>query len=399
MALKLGICGTGSFATCFIPLFKAHPLVDDIILCDLDAEKLAAKSAQFDLPRTVASLDELCTTDVDAIAIFSQNWMHGPQAEQALRAGKHVYSAVPAGISPEEITKLVQATEESGQIYMIGETSYYYPAAIYCRERFRKGDFGRVVYSEGEYYHDFDHGLYDVMKWRGGENWRQIAGSPPMHYPTHSTGQVVSVTGAHAVSVSCLGVVDIHSDGLFAPGANIWNNTFSDETALFRMSDGSVLRINEFRRIGHPGAEEISVYGTEACFEQQSNMQAWITKDRAETEDLLDLLAPVGVPVKLEGEMAKVTDALTHTGLCKIHNVERLPREFIGLPNGHYGSHQFLVDDFVKSCHERVHPPNNAWQAARYVLPGLTAHESALQEGQVMSVPDLGDCPFEVVEW
>ncbi|MEN6642690.1 MAG: Gfo/Idh/MocA family oxidoreductase [Armatimonadia bacterium] len=397
MGIRVGFCGVGAFANCFIPLFKAHPLVDEVMLCDLDAAKLKEKSEKFELPRTCNSLDELCETDMDAIAVFSQNWMHGPQAAQALRAGKDVYSAVPAGISFEDIENLVRAVEETGNIYMIGETSYYYPGAIYCRQRLANGDFGRVVYSEGEYYHDFDHGLYDVMKWRGGEKWREIAGGPPMHYPTHSTGQVVSVIDAHATHVSCFGFVDNHPDGLFRAEVNMWKNSFSNETGLFKMSDGSMMRINEFRRVGHPGTEAISIYGTEGCFEQQVDGQMWSTKERGTQVDLRDLLAPVGVPVKLEGEMSKVTDALTHTGMAKIHDVERLPKEFIGLPNGHLGAHQFLVDDFVKSCVEHVQPPNNVWQAARYVLPGLTAHESAVRGGELLEIRDYGDCPHEVV--
>jgi predicted dehydrogenase len=393
MALKVGFCGVGAFADCFIPLFKAHPLVSEVVLADINAEKLVEKSAKFDVPGIYPSLEALCDTDVDAIAIFSQNWAHGPQAVQALQAGKHVYSAVPAGISLEEIAALVAAVEQTGRIYMIGETSYYYPSSIYCRERHRQGDFGRIVYAEGEYYHDFDHGLYDVMKWRGGDRWREFAGSPPMHYPTHSTGGVVSVTGAHATHVSCLGFVDNHPDGLYRKDVNRWHNEFSDETALFRMSDGSMMRINEFRRVGHPGTESISVYGTEACYEHQANAQVWVTKDRAEMIDLKELLSPTEVSVKLEGDMGKVTDELTHAGVSQVHDVARLPREFVGLPNGHWGAHQFLVDDFVKSCVTGELPPNNVWQAARYVVPGLTAHESALREGESLPVPDLGDAP------
>ena len=41
MSIKIGICGTGAFADCFIPLFRAHPLVRQVVLCDLDAAKLA----------------------------------------------------------------------------------------------------------------------------------------------------------------------------------------------------------------------------------------------------------------------------------------------------------------------------------------------------------------------
>ncbi len=393
MGIKVGICGVGAFANNFIPLFKAHPGVASVTLCDLDAAKLKEKAQLFGIARTCPSLDDLCQTDVDAIAIFTQNWMHGPQAVQALKAGKHVYSAVPSAITMEEITRLVRTVEQTRKIYMIGETSYYYPCALYCRERFQKGDFGSVVYAEGEYMHDFDHGLYDVCKWRGGERWKETAGSPPMHYPTHSVSMIVSVTGAYATHVSCLGVVDRHEDGLFRKGVNRWDNEFSNETALMRMSDGSVTRINEFRRIGHPGEVRLSLYGTQGSYEEQYGNNIWVTKDRASRQDLTSLLESKGVLARDKGDaMAeKVGGDAVFSGVSTVHPVERLPKEFIGLSNGHRGSHQFLIHDFVTACAANVPPPTNVWQAARYLVPGLIAHESAKRDGELMAIPDFGD--------
>ncbi len=395
MGIDVGICGVGAFADSFIPLFHAHPLVDEVTLCDLDADKLRAKSDRFGIPATSPSLDDLCERDVDAVAIITQHWLHAPQAVQALKAGKHVYSAVPAAHSMEEIEELVRTVEEAGLIYMIGETSYYYPCAIYCRERFAEGDFGCIVYGEAEYYHDWDHGLYDVAKWRGGERWMELAGGPPMYYPTHSTSMIVSVTGAHMTHVSAMGFVDHHEDGIYREDANIWGNVFSNESALFRMSDGSMCRINEFRRIGHPGTVRMSLHGTLGSYEEQANAKVWVTKDAAETQDLTEMLACRGVPAgQVAGEMAKVTSADgTHMSAAAVHDVARLPKEFIGLPNGHNGSHQFLVDDFVKACVEGTTPPNNVWDAARYMVPGLIAHESAKRGGELLAVSDFGDSP------
>lgn len=395
MAIKVGICGVGAFAQNFIPLFKVHPLVENIVLCDLDPKKLEENSKKHAIPDTCPSLDELCRKDVDAVAIFTQNWLHGPQAVQVLKAGLHVYSAVPSAITIEEITGLVKTVGATGKIYMIGETSYYYPCALYCRERFKKGDFGHIVYAEGEYYHDFDHGLYEVNKWRGGVRWKEIAGSPPMFYPTHSVSMIVSVTGAHATHVSCLGYVDRHDDGLFRKGVNIWDNEFSNETALMRMSDGSMCRINEFRRIGHPGEVRMSLYGTLGSYEEQWQGQVWATKDRKCWEKLNDTLACTGRTVKVGGDImdAKVGGDASFSGVSQVHPVSRLPKEFAGLPNGHCGSHQFLVDDFVKACVSGEQPPNNVWQAARYLVPGLIAHESAKQGGKLLEVPDFGDAP------
>ena len=63
MGIKVGMCGVGSFAQNIIPLFKHHPLVDHVVLCDLDAEKLAAKAEKQQLPDTCPSLDAQCARD------------------------------------------------------------------------------------------------------------------------------------------------------------------------------------------------------------------------------------------------------------------------------------------------------------------------------------------------
>lgn len=394
MGLHVGIVGTGAFAQAFIPLFKAHPLVERVVLCDLDAEKLARSAERFEIRDTSSSLDDLCRIDVDSVCLFTQNWLHGPQAVEAMNVGKHVYSAVPPGISAEEIEKLVATARASGAVYMLGETSYYYPGVLYCREQFARGAFGRIVYGQAEYYHDWDHGLYDVARWRGGEHWRETAGIPPMYYPTHSTSQIISVTGAHMTRVSCQGFRDRHEDGIYA--ANDWSNPFSNQSALYGMSDGSVCRINEFRRVGHPGCVRMSLQGTEGGFEQSAVGAAWLRKDGNRVENLDSLLACTGQPATAQESdpMRKVTASDgTHLGVSAVHPVERLPAAFAGLPNGHAGSHQFLVDDFVHACVSRTLPPNNAWAAARYVLPGLVAHESSLRDGVSLPVPDLGDPP------
>jgi predicted dehydrogenase len=356
-------------------LFKAHPLVGEVSLADVDAGKLEENSRRHGLPVTHPSLEHALDSDADAIVLITQNWMHGPQAVQALRAGKHVYSAVPAGISVDEIRDLVRTVEETGLVYMIGETSHYYPGAVYCRAKYREGAFGQVVYNEGEYFHDWDHGLYDVMKQRAGKEWRGEGGKPPMYYPTHSTGGIVSILGARMTHVSCQGFVDDHPDGVYAPGANHYDNRFSCQSALFKMSSGGMCRINEFRRIGHPSVERMSMFGTDACFQNSLAGQVWTDKDGATRLD--DLL-----------------QCRTHDGfhdMSLVHEIGRLPRSFRSLPNGHQGSHQFLVDDFVKAVHEKKTPPNNVWQAARYVLPGIVAHDSSVRGGELLEIPDFGD--------
>ena len=73
--------------------------------------------------------------------IITQPWLHAPQAIQAMEAGKHVYGAVPVISVPDadEILdwcdRLVTTAERTGQHYMLGETTFYRPQAMFCRRR------------------------------------------------------------------------------------------------------------------------------------------------------------------------------------------------------------------------------------------------------------------------
>jgi predicted dehydrogenase len=397
MGLKIGVLGAGSFARSFVPLFKAHPAVDQVYLAEAMPERRAEQAARFGIERTFTGLDELCESDCDAIAIFTQRWLHGRQALQALRAGKHVYSAVPAGVTLEEIAALVRAVEETGLTYMLGETSYYYPCTLYCRDQFRKGAFGRFVYGEAEYLHDMSHGFYEAYQHSGGDRWKATASFPPMLYPSHSVSMILSVTGARMTQVSCLGWVDDTDDGVFREDVSLWGNVFSNETGLFRTSDGGMVRINEFRRVGLAGGRSVrmSMYGTRGSYEEQTNARVWNTLDVKEQVDLSELLKTGELPVPA-AERTGVHAALQEDffrGVSRVHPVERLPREFAGLGNGHEGSHQFLVLDFLEAIETGTPPPNNVWTAARYCVPGIVAHESARAGGELMEMPDFGDPP------
>jgi predicted dehydrogenase len=386
MGTSIGMVGAGQFAPSFLTLFRHHPGVDRVYVTDRDPSRAKRAATKFELDGTFSSFEQMLESDCACVAIFTQRWTHGPLALQALEAGRHVYSTVPMGTSYEELSAITDAVRRTGLVYMMGETSYYYPAAVYCRQRNREGDFGRLFYAEGDYVHDMDLGFYDAYRYSGGENWKSTASYPPMMYPTHAIGGVLSVVDEHAVSVSCLGVKDQRGDGVFDRQVSIFDNDISNATALFELSRGSIMRTNEMRRVGYPSHIRESRYryfGTVSSFEQLVGTSVW--QDKAGWTDITAQLTPV------EDEAPRGT---AHNGYAPVHDTTRLPESFRGLPTGHEGSHHFLADDFVRAVTEGTTPPVNAWVAARYTLPGIIAHQSAKLGGERLAVPDLGDPPL-----
>jgi hypothetical protein len=173
----------------------------------------------------------------------------------------------------------------------------------------------------------------------------------------------------------------------------LWGNRFSNQTALFRTSDGGMARINEFRRVAVSGGRNVrlNLYGTEGAFEEQCNGAAWTDRlsfapKNVEAEIECDTTHP-----REEGERAKA-----HLKwFAQVHEKyrHRLPESYRLQPNGHEGSHQFLVDDFVRAATEGTLPFVSVWEAARYNAPGIVAHASSLREGETLDIPDFGAAP------
>jgi predicted dehydrogenase len=394
---SLGIVGAGQFGRQFAKLFRLHPGVGDIHVTDLLPQRAQQLVSDEGLAGAVPTFEELLDTDVDAVALFTQRWTHGPLAERALRAGKHVYSAVPMAVSAEETAAVIEAVEETGLTYMMGETSQYNPATVYARQRVADDGFGRLFYAEGDYVHDMDLGFYDAYRYSGGERWKETASYPPLLYPTHSIGGVLGAWRTYATSVSAIGVTDDRGDGVFDREISQFGNDFSNATALFEAAGGGSFRTNEFRRVGYPSRireSRFRFFGTEGSFEQLATVSLW--QDKGGVEDVSEHLQARPTlsadDPSFEGVSPALRDAFV-SGTAPVHDRSRLPREFAHAPNGHEGSHHFLVDDFVTAVSEGSLPPVNAWVAARYTLPGIVAHESARRDGERLPVPDLGDPP------
>lgn len=405
MTFSLGIVGLGQFGSHFAELFAAHPDISALYAVDDVAERIDALEQREEHPVRFAgrfgSVEELLASDVDAVAIFTQRWTHGRIAVAALEAGKHVYSAVPMAIEEQEIREITRLVEETGLVYMMGETSQYNAAVVLARRIHRSGAFGEVFYAEGDYVHDMDLGFYDAYRYSGGEGWKATASYPPMLYPTHSIGGILGVLGErHAVSVSCLGRPDTRGDGVFDREVSMFDNDVSNAFALFGMDNGGAFRTNELRRVGYPSHKRESrfrFFGEASSFEETVATTYWHDKsdvldvtELIRTESTMDLDNP-----RLAGVSETLRDAFV-AGSALSHHQARLPEELRGMPNGHEGAHHFLVDDFARAVEAGTQPVVNAWQAARYTLPGIYAHASMRQDGVRLEIPDLGDCPLPV---
>ena len=396
--MTVAVIGCGNFAENFVPLFKSHPTVEKVYVCDLIEERAQQYSEKFGVPIIDSFETAIESSEITAVAIFTQRHTHGDLAARALLNGKDVYSAVPMAISVEDCKKIIDAVEKSGKTYMMGETCVYYPCAMLCRKKYQAGEFGKFVYGESQYFHDLSHFPEAFQK------DRRSSGVPPFFYPTHSTAMILHAADTYATKVTALGYVDQEENTPFAEGENYWNNTFSNEFSLMQLANGGVARVSECRRIGYkaPSSYISGFYGTKASY-QFSNAQHLLTMHNekgVELQEISDLVNPERMTAHktdddFKNQVANHGYQWNDFSPVQKERYDQLPDEFKNMPeiNGHMASHQLLINDFCTAVCQNKMPYVNAWRAARYTIPGLIAHESAKMGGVPLNIPDFGEAP------
>src|SRR5690606_30582454 len=234
----------------------------------------------------------------------------------------------------EQLLEVVRSNK--GLKFMMFETSCFRENLYAMRQIYQAGGFGKIVYSEGEYWHYTDTAIDSYKGWR--------ICSPPQWYPTHNTAYYVGVTGGTFTEVSCLGMPSYKEK--YKNGNNAYNNPFATEIAFFRTSEGGISRQSLSSDTPGPGAETGRIRGQRGSY---------YDKYEGLEQNLPDLQRPPIPP---------------------------------GVPaGGHGGSHGRLMNEFIASIIQDRKPLVDIVTALNMTIPGIVAHESAIRGGEWLKIP------------
>ena len=339
--IRIGIAGYGVCRMGSSFGFQDHPNVEIAAVCDVSAERRAQLAVACKCQRTYSSLEEMVKDQsLEAIFLGTDAPNHAQHAILCLNHGKHVACTVPAVFgSLEDADRLYETVKKTGLEYMMFETSAYHAACYAMRVAYESGSLGKIIYAEGQYYHYFPTPLASYGKWR--------TGIPPMWYPTHSTAYYVAVTGQSFTKVSCQGFRGQIPH--FQPESNCYKNPFDSEVALFQTSEGGSARMSVCWGMRGSAGETGLVHGE---LGRMNGTSFSPEEDRPKLPDLSKPPLPLGV------------DA-----------------------GGHDGSHGYLTNEFVTALLENRTPLINIALSLNMTVPGIIAHQSALKDGELLTVP------------
>jgi predicted dehydrogenase len=339
--IRVGIVGNGvcKFGPSFG--FQDHPNVTVAAVSDLFPDRCAEMAKVCRCKKTYPSLEELVKDDsLEAVFVATDAPSHARHCIDVLKHGKHVASAVPAAFGAlDDAFQLYETVKATGKKYMMFETSSFHGDCYAMRTIYRAGGFGKLVYSEGEYFHYMTQPIPSYKEWR--------VGLPPQFYPTHSNAYYNCVSGGSFTEVSCMGIPTLHK--AVTPDNNRYHNPFGTEIALFRTSEGGMARM----------------------------AVSWDTPG-------------------FEGEMGRVRGQQgSMIGMSYVGDKQNLPDlERPGLPPnvamGHHGgSSGYLMNEFITAILEDRKPLVDIVMALNLTVSGIMAHQSAMKDGALMKIPQF----------
>lgn len=337
--IRVGVVGHGVCQMGVHFGFHNHPNVTVAAVSDLIPSRCQALAKACRCEKTYPSLEEMLKDDtIEAVFLATDAPSHGKQCIDVLRRGKHVGCCVPATWgSLEEARTLYETVKSSGRKYMMFETSACHQDCYAMRQIYKAGGFGKLVYTEGEYYHYMATPIPSFRDWR--------VGLPPMWYATHADAYYVVVAGGSFTEVSCMGMPSII--GHLQPENNPWKNPFGTEIALLRTSEGGMARM----------------------------VGAW------------DIIGSSGEGGRVRGQRGTMVGMAYNGAGPKPADLSLPPLPPSVAPGGHGGSHGPLMNEFVTAILEDRDPYVDIAMSLNMTVAGIVAHQSALKDGENMKIP------------
>jgi predicted dehydrogenase len=367
MSINVAMIGLG-FGAEFIPIYQHHPDAHIAAICRRDETLLHKVGDQFGIDNRLTNYDDvLKDPNIDCVHINSPIPDHAWMSLKALDAGKHVMCTVPMATTIDECQQIVEKVQKTGLKYMMAETVVYSREFLFIKDMYEKGELGKIQHLAASHPQDMDG-------WPS--YWEEMI---PMHYATHVVSPCLGLINGCAEYVSCFGSGTVRDDIAKKSG-----NRFAVETCHIKVKD-SDLTAHIWRflyDVARQYRESFDVYGTKKSFEWtliENEPHVLHTAKKPEPE------IPEAVDVPDFAHL--LPEAIQKfTRPQEIHDADHL--SFIQ-GGGHGGSHPHLVHEFVSAIRDDRDPWPNAVQSANWTCVGICAHDSAMNGGKIVQLPDF----------
>ena len=137
--MKICVAGQGAFGQKHLDALKRIPGLEVTSLVGGSAATTAEVAKKYGIAHHTQDLAEGIKR-ADAVILTTPTKLHFRQAEQVMRAGKHVLVEIPVTDSVEDAEQLVKIAQETGVTAMGGHVRRFNPSHQWIHKRIEKGE-------------------------------------------------------------------------------------------------------------------------------------------------------------------------------------------------------------------------------------------------------------------
>jgi 2-hydroxy-4-carboxymuconate semialdehyde hemiacetal dehydrogenase len=139
--VKIILAGAGAFGRKHLDAIRQIGGIEVVSVIGREPEAIRAVAATYGIPHCTTNLSEaLARPGVEAAILCTPTQLHGAQALECLRAGKHVQVEIPVADSWAEAEAVAELQAKSGLVCMVGHTRRFNPSHQWIHQRIARGE-------------------------------------------------------------------------------------------------------------------------------------------------------------------------------------------------------------------------------------------------------------------
>lgn len=176
----VGVIGLHEGRTLLAGLNRAN-LAHPVAGCDLEEQKIEEVRKELpDLIYTKSYKEMLARPDVDIVAIYTPDAMHGEHIVQAFEAGKDVVCTKPFVNSMDDARKVLEVARRTGRRLLVGQSTRFFESFARQRRSYEQGHLGELELVDAHYVHRMDW-FYEKSPWAATDtDWIFLGMSHPI---------------------------------------------------------------------------------------------------------------------------------------------------------------------------------------------------------------------------
>jgi scyllo-inositol 2-dehydrogenase (NADP+) len=173
--IRFGIIGPGRAASRFAQGLTAVPNATIHAVFGRNYDRARTYAEKFQVPHPTASLDDLLTTEIDAVYVATHPDTHADICIRALAAGKHTFCEKPAAINQRQLMQILAAASQHDRLFMEAMKPPFFPLYQRLRQHLVVDPIGLVGFV------------------RAGHCDSTVAADYPLHFPELGGGGIMGI--------------------------------------------------------------------------------------------------------------------------------------------------------------------------------------------------------------